>query len=56
MSEKPGAIQSLGGRVINGRDAFKSGDWRAKIKLHISDAIEAKREAERRVDQAVAAS
>jgi hypothetical protein len=38
---------------IGRRIAPKSGDWRAKIKLHISDAIASQREAERRVDQAV---
>ena len=46
---------SISGRAgsVNGRDALKSGDWQAEIKLHTSDAIAVKREAlERRVDQA----
>jgi hypothetical protein len=44
----------LGGKSsrkeIGRRIALKSGDWWAKIKLHILDAFRLEREAERRVD------
>jgi hypothetical protein len=56
ISEKLGAIYLWGkrygqdlrartaGEPIGKRIASKSGDWRAKIKLHISDAIAVERE------------